>query len=273
MTEVLDCSYDEDGNISQFLILENGQPETKLASPENLLLYDPEEELPFDGGMSEFLSGGAAIRLSDEPPVLVSRAGDDYSYIIRVRESLVETTPNQAERVLRAIYDALADDDTSSLESLHQRIMSNQVRRPVVNAIKHTFPEDERIDIAANGWLVDGFYLVDWNACLYAANDNPEEDDYIRSGGTVKKDTTYEFVRINHRISQEDEVRISIGDTTYELTEREMLFLAKVKWLLHRRHYHPDKPFWMFADRWSDVDVETGEPPEDMEPNLDQFDI
>jgi hypothetical protein len=48
-----------------------------------------------------------------------------------------------------------------------------------------------------------------------------------------------------------------------------MLFLAKVKWLLHRRHYHPDEPFWMYVDKWADVDVTSGKP--DSMPNLDKF--
>lgn len=273
MTEILDVSRDNETNeLTQFLILEDGQPETKIASPENVLLYDPEDELPFDGGMTDFLSGESALQLSEEPPIFVAQTGSDYSFILNVRGNVVETTPSQAEGILRGIYTALADDDSSKLESLHRSIMSNQVRRPVINALRHDFPESRRIEIVSNGWLVDGFYLIDWNARLYAANDDPEEDDYIRSGGTVKKDTSYEFVRLTHSVNQEDPIVIAIGEDNYELTEREMLFLAKVKWLLHRRHFHPDKPFWMFADRWADVDVETGKPPSEM-PNLDQFDI
>ena len=275
MTEILDVSRDNETNeLTQFLILEDGQPETKIASPENILLYDPEDKLPFDGGMQDFLSGESALQLSEEPPVYVAQTGSDYSFILNVRGSVVETTPSQAEEVLRGIYAALADDDTSKLESLHRSIMSNQVRRGVINALKHDFPESRRIEIVDNGWLVDGFYLVDWNARLYAANDDPEEDDYVRSGGsTVKKDKSYEFVRIRHSVNQEDPIVIGIGEDNYELTEREMLFLAKVKWLLHRRHFHPDKPFWYFADRWADVDIESGKPPDELEPNLDVYDL
>lgn len=275
MTEILDVSRDhETDEVTQFLILENGQPETKIASPENLLLYDPEDELPFDGGMADFLGGESALQLSEDPLVLVAQTGDSHSFILNVRGQIVETTPSQAERTLRAIYAALADEDTSKLESLHRSIMSNQVRRGLINALKHDFPESRRIDIVGNGWLVDGFYLVDWNAKMYAANDDPEEDDYVRSGGSaVKKDKSYEFVRIRHSIDQDDVQVVSIGDNEYELTEREMLFLAKIKWLLHRRHYHPDKPFWYYADRWADVDIESGKPPDELEPNLDVYDL
>lgn len=268
MTEVLDVSRDDDSNeITQFLILgDDGQPATKVASPENLLLYDPEDELPFDGGMHDFLSGESAFRLSDE--VVVGQGGDEYSYVLSVNENMVETTPEQADELLRGVYDAIAQDDVSGLKSLHQQIIKNQVRRNIVNILAQTYEECHRIEIVANGWLIDDFYLVDWDASMYAKNDDPDEDDYVRdrsASGGVSKDTSYEFVRLNHSVSSGDAMEVDIDGTTYMLSEREMLFLSKVKWLLHRRHYHPDTPFWDYAEKWATV--------EKTEPNLDLFDI
>jgi len=55
-----------------------------------------------------------------------------------------------------------------------------------------------------------------------------------------------------------------------------MLFLAKVNWLLDRRHYHPDDEFWMNVDRYTAVDWETGEPETDEnndEPDLSGFSL
>lgn len=277
MTEILDVSRDkETGEITQFLILgDSGQPDTKIASPENLLLYDPEDELPFEGGMNEFLSGDSALRVSEDPMVVVGQAGDEYSYILNVGGSVVETTPEQADTLLKGVYDAIADDDTSILEQLHKNIMANQVRRSLINVLAQTYEQRDRIEIVQNGWLVDGFYLVDWNAKMYAANDDREEGDYVRSGSdTVQKDTTYELVRLKHSISDADCADVVVDGDEYTLSEREMLFLSKIKWLLYRRHYHPDKPFWYFADQWADVEVETGLPEmDDEEPNLDVFDI
>lgn len=275
MTEILDVSRDNDtGEITQFLIIdETGQPDTKIASPENMLLYDPVDGLPFDGGMHDFLSGDSAIRLSEEPFVAVAQAGDEYSYIVTIRNSTVETTPDQASDLLSGVYEAMASEDLSSLKSLHAHIMANQVRRNLVNMLVNTFNERDRIDIVDNGWLVDGFYLVDWNAKMYTANDD-DGDNYIREGTeTVKKDKSYEFVRFRGGTGNIDPSSVHIGSEEYMLSEREMLFLAKIKWLLHRRHFHPDKPFWKYVDRWSDVEVETGRPPDNMDKNLDQFDI
>lgn len=265
MTEILDVSRDRDtGEITQFLILENGQPKTKVASPENLLLYDPAEELPFDGGMYDFLSGEHAIELSDD--IVVAFAGDEYSYIIEVKGSLVETTPSQAEQLLQGVYDAIVTDDLSAIKNLHHNIIKNQVRRNIVNALYRTFPERKRIEIAVNGWLIDDFYLVDWNANMYAKDDDPDSPDYVRQGGeAVKKDTSYELVRLRHHINSSDVVDVTIDGTAYTLTEREMLFLAKVQWLLHRNHYHPDKAFWSYTDKWATIESE--------EPDLDVFEI
>jgi len=265
MPEVLDISRDnETGEITQFLILgDDGQPQTKIASPENLLLYDPEDELPFEGGMYEFVTGDSALRLSDN--VSVGQSGDEYSYVLSVGDSTVETTPEQADDLLQGVYDAVANDHTSTLKKLHAKIIKNQVRRNIINVLVQTFQENHRIEIVANGWLVDDFYLVDWNAKMYAKNDNPDENDYTRDGNGVSKDDSYEFVRLRHSLSSDDTTEVTIAGDNYMLSEREMLFLSKIKWLLHRRHYHPDTPFWEFADKWATV--------KEKEPNLDVFDI
>jgi hypothetical protein len=271
MTDILDKSYDNDtGEITQFLVMDGAEPVTKKATPENLLLYDPEDELPFDGGMKQFLSGDGALKLSAD--VLVAQSGNEYSYLLSVNDSVVETTPNQAEEFLQSLYDSISSDSMQPLRAFHAKVIKNQVRRNIVNVLKQTFEQSNRIEITASGWLVDNFYLVDWNAKMYTANDDRDEDDYVRSGGTVKKDKSYEFVRLRHDIGSFDPIEISFDGSSYTLTEREMLFLSKVKWLLHRRHYHPDKPFWQFADRWADVSVEDGTP-DNSEPNLDVFDI
>jgi hypothetical protein len=144
--------------------------------------------------------------------------------------------------------------------------MEMQVRQRLVNALRRTFDDGGRIEIVSNGWLVDGFFVVDWNAKLYASNDDSDDGDYVREGGTaVKKDTSYEFVRLRHKLTEVDVDDVRVGDDVFSLTEREKLFLAKVTWLLNRRHYHPDASFWNFVEKWTDVP--------DEEPNLDQFEL
>ncbi len=279
MTEIIDISRDaETDDITQFTILDDkGQPQLVKATAENILLYDPENELPFENGLYDFLNGQQALVLSEEnPEVIVAPTNNRYCYILRVRGNTVETTPNQAEEVLEGVKNAAIDGEMQNLVELYDEIMSSQVRRPVVNALHKTFDEDTRIQIMSRGWLVDDFYLVNWEASMYLKHNDPDEPDYQRGGGGVQQtDRSYEFVQLDLRRDIEP-IEVAIKGETYRLTEREMLFLAKVKWLLNRRNHHPDRPFWIFADKQgASVDPETGEPEtkDEDEPNLDEFDL
>jgi len=276
--DVIDISRDnETDEITQFTILDDtGQPQLVKGTTENLLLYDPENELPFENGMHEFLSGEQALLLSEEDPeIIVAPTNNEYCYILRVRGNTIETTPSQAEDVLKGVKDAAIEEDLQSLVEVYDEIISNQVRRSVVNALLKTFDEDNRINRTSRGWLIDDFYLVNWEASMYLKHNDPSEPDYKRgTGGVIETDQSYEFVQLQLRRDIEP-VRITIKENTYRLTEREMLFLAKVKWLLNRRQHHPDKPFWMWTDKRASVDAETGEPEseEDDEPDLDKFEL
>lgn len=260
---VIDVSRNkETGEVEQFTIIsDSGQPELMKATPENMLLFDPENELPFDDGMSGFLSGSEALVLSESgPEVMVAPTGNRNCYILRVDGDTVETTPKQAEQVLRGIKDAAIDRVFDPLVRLYDDIRSSQVRREVINALHETFDESERITQTPSGWLVDEFYLVDWSASMYAKTDDPDEADVKRSGsGVVEMDRSFEFVQLSMRRDVEP-VEVRINGEAFRLTEREMLFLAKINWLLDRRHYHPDQEFWKNADAHASVDWRTGEP-------------
>ena len=279
MSDVIDISRDRDtGEITQFTVFENGQPELKNASAENLLLYDPEEVLPFDNGMAGFIQGSDALILSEsDPEIMVAPTSDEYCYILRVDGNTIETTADYAETILVGIKEAALNQNYSPLQQAYDNIIAEQVRRDLINVLHKTFDDQDRIDITSSGWLIDDFYLVDWNASMYAKTDNPDEVDVIRRGsGVVEADRSYEFVEL--RMNRDIEpVKVSINGNIYRLSEREMLFLSKVNWLLDRRHYHPDQPFWKFADKRASVDWKTGEPLEEDDdtdqPDMDSFSL
>jgi hypothetical protein len=280
---VIDTSHNrETGELEQFTIInEQGQPELMKATPSNVLLFDPENKLPFEDGLHGFLNGDEAIVLSEaDPEVMVAPTNDRNCYVLRVNGSTVETTPERSTDVLRGIKDAAIDQEYDSLLSLYDEIMSTQVRRPVVNALRKTFEGHERIEETPSGWLIDEFFLMDWSASMYAKTDDPDEADVRRSGsGVVETDTSYEFVQLRMRRDIEP-VEVSINGDAYRLTEREMMFLAKVNWLLDRRSYHPDMEFWKNVGQYAAVDWRTGEPESDEpdsasenEPDLDSFNL
>lgn len=278
--QIIDRSYNkETGELQQFTIIDDtGQPQLVKSTPENVLLYDPEDELPFEDGMYKFLHGEKALVLQEkEPVIMVAPTNNEYCYIVRVRDRTVETTPNQAERVLRSIKEAIIDRDMSGIISLHDEIVSTQVRRDVINRLVGTFDETERFTKANRGWLVDDFYLVNWEASLYTKHNDPDEGDYKRGGGGVRKvDESYEFVQLT-LTRDVTPIEVSIDGSSIRLSEREMLFLSKIKWLLSRRQYHPDQPFWKWTDKYASVDNITGEPvvdeDEESEPGRSGFNL
>jgi len=280
MSETIDVSRDaETGEVQQFTIIDDdGQPQLLKATVENMLLYDPENNLPFDGGLYGFMSGDEALLVQDEPELLVAPTNNEYCYLIRYRGDTIETTPKESGRVLQAIHDAIvADTEESRADSLievYDTIMAETVRKDVVNALRETFEEHTRIEETVSGWLVDDFFLVDWTASMYAATDDRSKRDVVRQGSAVvETDRSYEFVQISIR-RDINPVAVGIGGETYRLTEREMLFLAKVRWLLARRHHHPDMSFWKYVDKYTSVDSATGDPEDDEEePDLDSFSI
>lgn len=277
MSTVIDVSTNRDtGEIEQFTIInEQGQPELMKATATNMLLYDPMDELPFDGGLGSFLSGDEAILLSEEPKLIVSSTSSRNCFIIHYDGNTVETTPAMSESVLRGVKEAAVDEDIGALIDVYDEVMSTQVRRDVINALLDTFDETFRIEKTSSGWVVDEFFIVDWTASMYAKTDDPDSADVVRSGsGVVEADRSFEFVQLylNREI---EPVTVSINGESFRLSEREMLFLGKVNWLLDRRHYHPDDEFWMNVDQYTAVDWETGEPVEqdEDEPDLSKFSL
>lgn len=255
--EILDRNRDkETGELLSFLVIENGEPQLKRATSENVLLYEH--------GMKKFLSGHHAVIVSeDDPEVIIAPTRNDMAYLIRVNGSTVETTPKQASKVLEALKDAVEADNSiqrdgaiERMVSVYDDIISTQVRRWLVRAMKTTFSDSEqqRIEEHDRGWLVDGFYLVDWNANLFAITDDPDEPDHKIGGGSTRTvDRTHEFLKLSPGKSPEPH-EVAINGNKYRLSEREMLFLSKVRFMLDRRYYHNDKPFWDYNDKFATMD-------------------
>lgn len=255
--EILDRNRDqESGEILSFLVMENGEPVPKKATAENVLLYEH--------GLKEFLSGHHAVILSeDDPEVIIAPTGNNMAYLVRVNGSTVETTPTQAQGILEGLKDAVEatnsherDNAIDRIVGVYDTIISEQVRRWLVRALKTTFEpqEQQRIEEHDRGWLIDGFYLVDWNANLYTIEDDPDEEDYEVHGGSAgKADKSYEFLRLTPREHPEPR-EVAVNGDSYRVSEREMLFLSKVRFLLDRRYYHPDQPFWGYHDKLAGLD-------------------
>lgn len=254
--KVLDQNRDQDtGELLSFLVVEDGEPVPKKASPENVLLYVH--------GLKEFFAGEHSVIVSEEDPeVIIAPTENEVSYLLRVNGSTVETTPSQASDLLEGLKDVVESENSmqrdaaiDSIVSVYDKIISSQVRRWLVRAMITTFDrtEQDRIEEHSRGWLIDGFYVVDWKANLYTVDDDPEEKDYEVSGSSAQKvDKSYEFLRLTPGKSPEP-MAVQVNGDSYRLSEREMLFLSKVRFMLDRRYYHPDTPFWKWTDNYAGI--------------------
>lgn len=212
-------------------------------TPENVLLYVH--------GLREFLDGEKGAVVSEDPYVAVQKTNAQSVYRITVDERPVESMPGQADDVLEALRDAIEDNDLDPLIDIYEEIIDSQVRRDVVNALREVLPNinEDRIETNDRGWVIDGYYVVDWTASVYIITDDPESDDYTVSGrGVSTTDKDHEFVELVPDEAPERQ-QITLDGETVIVGEREMMFLSKVEWLLNRTDYHPDKSFWMYTER------------------------
>lgn len=242
---VRDVNRAEDDEVLSLLVEEPpGTPPHFIdGSVENVLLYLHE--------LKEFLDGEQGALLSNDPHISVQPTTAESVYRIQVGDQPVESMPNQSDDVLRGVKEAIENEDLDPIVSVYKEILNNQVRRDVIGELidlLDSLPAG-RLQVTGSGWLVDQYYLVDWTASVYAIEDDRDSPDYRRSGGTVEvTDKSKEFVELNVGYSP-DEMMIRKPDgEELILGEREMLFLAKVKWLLNRTQYHQDEPFWRFNE-------------------------
>lgn len=240
--EIIHENVDRDtGELMSFLLLwdDGSTPELKHASPRNVLLYKHE--------LYNFLNGDDAVIISEENPRIVVASIEEYMYMLSIDGVVVEATEKYAEDVLVGINEAIRTGSFDKLQRVHKSIKSLQVRKKLVNTLKDTFDESSRIQIVDRGWLIDGFFIVDWEGKLYSRDDDGSGE--IRQGNkTVETDKTYELVILRCGSSPEP-VEVCIGGTNYTLSEQEMLFLSKVTWVLNRTNYHPNLPMWKYIDK------------------------
>jgi len=232
------------GEVMSILLLTDGGTELIDGSAENTLLYVH--------GLREVLEGEQGAKLSEDPYVSVEKTAARSVYRIAVGDRPVESMPHQADDVLEALQAAVEDSNLDPLLDIYEEIIDSQVRRGVVNDLKELLPniDSDRIEVTDRGWLIDGFYVVDWTASVYVVTDDPNEDDYvIQTSGVGRTERDHEFVELVPSESPErKKVTMPDGESVI-VGEREMMFLSKVEWLLNRTSYHPDESFWRYNEQ------------------------
>lgn len=230
------------GTVLTILLQEDDSDTTFVdGSTENVLLYLH--------GMRDFLEGNTGALLSHDPTIALKAASADSVYHITVEDRTVQSLPSQADDVLLALKATKEDGDLQPLVDLHREIIDTQVRRDVVNRLLDPLPnlDSDRVTITSRGWVIDGFYVLDWTASLYVQSDDGEA--FRRGGGSVQSvDKSHEFVDLSLSNNPQRKL-VKLDGEKILLGKKEMRFLSKARWLMERTKYHQDSTFWRYAEQ------------------------
>lgn len=203
-------------------------------TPKNRMLYDRENYSV--GGKSLYTilhsNGGQRVILSDDPYVAVSPTIHESQYRLWMdSDHPVKTPPKLSEDVLRGIIDVTDEGDKSRLERVFFEVLNNRVRRDVVRfpIDMGKLPED-RIEIIADGWLIDGMFLVSWDATIYLYTSDWKTGSYDPRSSR-KREEPGEFIGIQPD-KEFEAYEMTVGDETFHFGELEQLFLWRVRWML-----------------------------------------
>lgn len=236
---------------NMFLVRINGELKRKANTSKNKLLYK-------HGLHSLLQSSGGRTVLSEDPYIAVEPTHNDDVYTIwHGREEFpVMNPPSKAEDVLRGVIDALEHSDFSTLKDVYRYVRDNQVRREVVNKLLPKF--QPKVVKQSEGWVVNGMFLLTWEAEVFLITTDLDEGSFIVRGGISETDETREFLKITPEESPEPKTMELHGEK-FELGELEMLFLAKAQYLINFRERLDDEAFYAvlqrhIADRFKETD-------------------
>ena len=213
-------------------------------TPKNKLLFDRERFAVEGKSLYTLLHGNDGMRVVlsyRDPYVALSPAQheDVYRLWFGSRDHYDVRTPvDQVESVLEGIIDAVEYEDYTKLKDVYNYVINNQVRRELVEMfLDHgSFADRDRVDVTDEGWVIDGMFLVTWEAKVYLYTDSWKEGSY-----DPRRSTQYEkpgeFVTIQPKYPdgtpKEYEPRdIPVGNATITLGELELLFIDRVIWML-----------------------------------------
>lgn len=226
---------------NMFLVRVNGELKKKANTKKNRLLYKH--------GLYSLLTGSSGRTvLQKDPLIAIEPTTNDNVYAIwhGSDSQPVLTPPSKAEKVLQGVLDAIEKNNVSNIKEVHQYVIENQVRRDVVNKLINLFPHS--VIKTNEGWTVEGMFLVTWEASVYLVTSDLSEGSYTISGGVSKIEEKKQFLKLTPQETPE-ESEITIEGETYELTELEKMFFARVQYLLEFKERVEDDAFYEVIKR------------------------
>lgn len=117
----------------------------------------------------------------------------------------------------------LSEDVVEKLYQRYKHVVADRVRQDVVSDFLRRY--DAWVDVTDDGWVIDGAFLVTYDAENYVIED--VEAHEVHGQGTKPIGDRQEFLDIEFDLSRERAVEL--GREQVDLTEREQEFLALVE--------------------------------------------
>lgn len=235
-------------DLSNMLLIEiDGRATHVSNTPKNKLLYDRETYAVNGKSLYTLLHGadeGERVVLNEDPYVAVAPSQHENVYRLwyGARDQYSVRTPvDRVEDVLRGIIDLVEDDDPGTLADVYDQVINNQVRREIVGLFLdfEKLPTD-RIDVLAEGWLLDEMFLITWDAEVYLFTESWKAGSYDpRSAKQYEQPGEFLTITPTDDAGNPVEVEpqeIPLGDRTVRFGELEWLFIYRVRWMLDWEH-------------------------------------
>lgn len=206
----------------------------------NKLLFDREQYSVNGKSLYTLLHGNDDTRvvIASDPYIALSPTQHEDVYRLwygTPDRNSVRTPVGRVEDVLNGIIDVVEDDEPGRFQDVYDHVINNQVRREVVGLFLdyNKLPTD-RIEVMAEGWVIDGMFLVTWDTEVYLWTDSWKEGSY-----DPRRSTQYEqpgeFVTANPKEELEP-MDLNVGTQTYRFGKLERLFIYRVNWMLDWEH-------------------------------------
>ncbi len=236
-------------DLSNMLLIEiDGRATYMSNTPKNKLLFDRETYAVNGKSLYTLLHGAeeeSRIVLCDDDPY-VAIAPSPHENVYRLwygsrNQYSVRTPVGRVEDVLRGIISLVEDDDPEQLADVYTHVIDNQVRREIVGLFLDfgKLPTD-RIEVLAEGWLIDEMFLVTWDAEVYLFTDNWRAGSYDPRS-SEQYEHPGEFLTITPTDDAGEPIDpephdVSVGEQTVRFGKLEWVFIYRVQWLLDWEH-------------------------------------
>lgn len=209
-------------------------------TPKNKLLFDREQYAVNGKSLYTLLHGSDDTRIVLDADPYVALAPTQHEDVYRLwygtpERNSVRTPVERVADVLNGIIDVVEDNDHDCLKGVYDHVINNQVRREVVGLFLdyNKLPTD-RIEVMAEGWVIDDMFLVTWDTDVYLWTDTWKEGSYDPRS-SQQYEQPGEFVTIEPQ-GELDPRDVRVGTQTYRFGKLERLFIYRVNWMLDWEH-------------------------------------